>query len=76
MWVPFGAAYWPAKLISCRQSCQADALVELFGTGLRTEVNASGLTAFACDYANKCCQMHSDLGQQVCLHVYIVVSAF
>ncbi len=65
MWVPFGAAHWPAKLISCSQDSHSQAIVELFGTGLKTEVAASGLTAFADGCADKCQQLHSKLGRQV-----------
>ena len=65
MWVPFGAAHWPAKFISCSQGCHNQATVELFGTGLKTEVAASGLAAFADGCADKCQQLHSELGRQV-----------
>jgi len=65
VWVPFGAAYWPAKLISCSQGSHNQATVELFGTGLKTEVDASRLAAFADGCADKCQQLHSELGRQV-----------
>ena len=65
MWVPFGAALWPAKLISCSQGSHTQATVELFGTGLKTKVAASGLTAFADGCVDKCQQLHSELGRQV-----------
>ncbi|DBA70744.1 TPA: hypothetical protein ACH3X2_011643, partial [Trebouxia sp. C0005] len=64
VWVPFGAAHWPAKLISCSQGSHNHATVELFGTGLKTEVAASGLTTFADGCADKCQQLHSELGRQ------------
>ena len=65
MWVPFGAAHWPAKFISCSQGSHNQATVELFGTGLKTEVAASGLAAFADGCVDKCQQLHSELGRQV-----------
>jgi len=65
VWALSGAAYWPAQLLRCAKGSQETALVELFGTGLKTEVSASGLTAFTDGCDDKCIQLHSDLGQQV-----------
>ena len=65
VWAPFGSAYWPAKLIRCSQDSQAPVEVELFGTGLKTEIAAAGLTAFNEGCAARCRQLHSQLGQQV-----------
>jgi len=65
VWVPFGAAHWPAKLISCCQGSHNQATAELFGTGLKTDVAASGLAAFADGCVDECQQLHSELGRQV-----------
>ncbi|DBB05758.1 TPA: hypothetical protein ACH3X1_012356 [Trebouxia sp. C0004] len=46
------------------QGSHNQATVKLFGTGLKTEVAACGLTAFADGCADKCQQLHSDLGRQ------------
>lgn len=65
VWVPFGAANWPAKITSISPGCAGKAVVQLYASGISTEVNAAGLTAFADDCQQKCRTMQSQLGQQV-----------
>ena len=67
VWVPFGAANWPAKIISISPDCPGKALVQLYASGVSTHVDAACLTAFAEDYEQKCNTMQSRLGQQVSL---------
>ena len=65
VWVPFGAANWPAKVISMAPSCKGKALVQLYASGISIKVDATGLTAFADEYEQKCKTVQSQLGQQV-----------
>lgn len=65
VWVPFGAANWPAKVISIGPGCKGKALVQLYASGITTKVDATGLTAFTDEYERKCKSVQSQLGQQV-----------
>lgn len=63
--MPFGAANWPAKVISIGPGCKSKALVQLYASGISTKVDATGLTAFADEYEQKCKTVQSQLGRQV-----------
>lgn len=65
VWVPFGAANWPAKVISIASGATGTAVVQLYASGISTEVDAAGLTAFADGYEQKCKSVQSQLGRQV-----------
>ena len=65
VWVPFGAAYWPAQIVGSSQRCKNRALVQLFASGVSTEVDMEALTCFADGYEQQCNMMHSQLGQEV-----------
>ena len=58
---------------AAEQGSSQTALVELFGTGLRVDVPAHGLTAWDSDCAGKCTLLHSDMGRQVrCLPCTVI----
>ena len=63
--MPFGAANWPAKVISTASGATGTAVVQLYASGISTEVDAAGLTAFADGYELKCQTVQSQLGRQV-----------
>ena len=67
VWAPFGASFWPAKLLTINTGLAKSgrALVQLFGSGVKTQVSASGMVAYSDGYDGKCRMIHSALGQQV-----------
>ena len=67
VWAPFGASFWPAKLLTINtdHAKSGRAMVQLFGSGVKTQVSASGMAAYSDGYDDKCKMIHSALGQQV-----------